>query len=242
MIRWIVTGACVLGAVGMIWAGSEQQVTTDYASFRTSLAGRSPNQKHNAELCVKKINGIVVPPGSTFSFNKTVGPWSRDQGYRRAPVSFGGQLVDAWGGGVCQTSTTLYGAALAAGLPIVSRAAHHYAPTYVAPGRDAAVAYPNIDLAFKNTTGKPLTIRADATGKWLSVTLECRANPPQVDISQRRIAVHKPAEIVLGPQRSTVLNPGKTGYEVETWRTVDGTKELVSIDSYPAMNRVVGGE
>src|SRR5207302_1442552 len=80
---------------------------------------RTKAQKRNAILALKKLDGAVIAPGETFSFNTRVGTWSRDQGYRRAPVSYNGTLIASWGGGVCQTSTTLYNAALLAGMKII---------------------------------------------------------------------------------------------------------------------------
>lgn len=232
--------AVIIGS-GLLLAGGGQPPVVQAGAYATDLSARSENQVHNASLCVGKINGKVIPAGATFSFNSTVGPWTRDRGYRRAPVSFGGQLVDAWGGGVCQTSTTLYNAALLAGLKIDERSPHHYAPNYVSPGRDAAVAFPNIDLRFTNNSGVPLTIRASAANGKLKVSLEGRLKSlPKVAVKQRQLANIMPQEIsVGGPGDRFVRNPGKAGHEVETFRSIGGEWNLVSHDSYPVMHRIV---
>src|SRR5438132_13609304 len=86
--------------------------TVELAAFATSLNGRTASQRHNAMLSANDLNGSIVPPGEVFSFNKAVKTWSADEGYVKAPVSYDGELVRAYGGGVCQTSTTLYNAAL----------------------------------------------------------------------------------------------------------------------------------
>ena len=230
--------ACLLIALPL---AGKREIDRPIAAYSTLLDGRIDNQRHNAVLCMQEIDGVVIEPGETFSFNDTVGGWTRDKGNRRAPVSFGGILIDSWGGGVCQTSTTLYNAALLAGLEIVERHRHRYAPTYVQPGRDAAVAYPNIDLKFRNPYDFKVTIASRLTSA--GVVIEILA--PQdlqgsVQIQQRVLRVVQPQEFVLGSGRyGRVRNPGHAGYEVETYRVIDGVKELISVDSYPVMNKVI---
>ena len=79
-------------------------------------------------------SAAIVLPGQVFSFNKTVGSWTADRGYVRAPVSYDGELIKSWGGGVCQTSTTIYNAALMAGLEILERHHHHWPARYAPLG------------------------------------------------------------------------------------------------------------
>src|SRR4029079_1760520 len=134
------------------------------------------------DLALSRLNGTVVKPGETFSFNKIVGTFSRDQGYRKAPVSYNGQLVDSWGGGVCQTSTTLYNTALLGGMTIVERNRHRFCPSYVPPGRDAAVAFNTIDLKFRNPYDFPVRIQAVDRRDRLEV--EILATHPLKDVPQ----------------------------------------------------------
>ncbi|MCS7223498.1 MAG: VanW family protein [Armatimonadetes bacterium] len=141
-IWWIVVASLAIGC-----SGSQPVVL---AEFATPLANRTEGQVYNALKAARAINGRLIRPGEVFSFNKAVGEWSQGRGYVRAPVSLGGILVLSWGGGVCQASTTLYGAALFAGLAIVERHAHSVAPTYVATGLDAAVAPGVADLKIRN--------------------------------------------------------------------------------------------
>lgn len=210
-------------------------------SYATDLEGRLPSQRHNAENCLRKIGKVTIPPGQTFSFNDAVGSWSRDQGYRRAPVSYNGNLVDSWGGGVCQTSTTLYNAALLGGLEIIERHAHHHAPNYVPPGRDAAVAYPNIDLVIRNPYSYPVVLQGKSVGGRLVYEVAARGpGAGSVSVMQRVTELRKPQEFVLGSGPfGRVRNPGKSGYEVETFRLINGRRERLSHDNYPVMHRVV---
>ncbi len=220
--------------------------------YATSLKGRTPNQRHNARLAAQALDGKVVAPGAVFSFNRAVKSWSVDQGYVKAPVSFDGELVPAFGGGVCQTSTTLYNAALLAGLPIRERHAHVFAPHYVAPGRDAAVAYPNIDLRFRNPYPWPIRLEARARGDRLEVRLFGPERPPTaVQVAPHVLSRSAPARLTRVVRRGDapagrayLRSPGATGYRVVTYRIFsrfgrEVRRERLSDDTYPAMNRVV---
>lgn len=239
-------GAAVL-MVGLIAAAERPG---EMASFVTSLRGRTPAQIHNARLALASIDGAVIRPGATFSFNQAVGPWTADRGYEKALVSYDGELVRSWGGGVCQTSTTLYNAALAAGLEIIERHRHHWPPAYVPPGRDAAVAFSNIDLRLRNTGEQPVTIAGSIEGDGLRVALiggHAAAAPTAVCTKVR--AVLRPQMVTLldptlpgGVRR--IVNPGRPGFLVATYREVRQPnghvrRTLISEDHYPAMNRVV---
>ena len=233
-------GAAGIGVLAL--AGLSQEVpTVKIGEYSTSLNGRDSNQEHNAMLCLRKIDGTVVKAGESFSFNDTVGPWSRDRGYRRAPVSFGGQMIDAWGGGVCQSSTTIYNAALLAGMDVTERASHHYAPTYVEPGRDAAVAFPNIDLVFTNTYDVPVTIHARVEDGQIRVSITGQVKEsPKCEVVTRMLAAHLPQSIEVGRgSKRIVRNVGKPGFEVESFVIRDGERTLLSRDNYEVMNRVV---
>lgn len=214
------------------------------AKFSTMVNDRTPGQRHNAWLAAKKIDGTVIKPGKTFSFNQIVGSWSRDQGFVKAPVSFSGQLIPAYGGGVCQTSTTLYNAALMAGLAIIERKRHEFAPTYVTPGLDAAVAYQSVDLRFKNNLTHAITIRASVENGVLSAEI---VGAP-ADFAPRSVLTEvvrstAPREIVLGPIQHgrRIRTSGKPGFEVLTWRALSNGSELISHDVYPPMHRLVEG-
>ncbi|HRI42791.1 MAG TPA: VanW family protein [Fimbriimonadaceae bacterium] len=232
--------ALVCGAIAVASLGRAEPTERVLATYSTTLEGRLRSQRHNAELCLDRLNGVELGPHEVFSFNRSVGTWSRDRGYRKAPVSYNGQLINSWGGGVCQTSTTLYNAALLAGLPIVERHRHRFAPGYVPPGRDAAVAFDRIDLRFVNPYPFPIRLKGtvengrlvvrilgEGPGKSATVTTEVR---------QRRTPL---TVTISGGTSGRVRNSGKDGFEVLVWRALDGRRELVSVDDYPAMNRIV---
>ena len=164
-------GLLAFGGAFAGWLAQSTPKERVLASFSTSLKGRTRGQKHNARLAARSLDNRVIPPQGVFSFNQTVRSWSVDGGYSKALVSYDGELVRAYGGGVCQTSTTLYNVALLAGLPILERHPHVFVPGYIAPGRDAAVAYPGIDLRFQNSNPYPLHIRARVRGDRLEISI-----------------------------------------------------------------------
>ncbi|MCW5942152.1 MAG: VanW family protein [Fimbriimonadaceae bacterium] len=211
------------------------------AAYITRFDGRDVEQRHNARIALQKLSGATIPPGATFSFNERVRTWSRDQGYKKAPVSYGGHLIPFWGGGVCQTSTTLYNVALLGGLEVVERHRHQFAPGYVPPGRDAAVAYPNIDLRFCNRYDFPVTITGRVEGSKLIVELTApRDLPERPRIVQEGLALRPPMMLTAGFGDSARLrNPGKPGAQVVTYRVWRARREFLSADSYPVMHRIV---
>ena len=250
-------GATGIGLFAAIEMAPSRPRDVELATYATPLSGRTRNQKRNARLAASALNGALIRPGETFSFNRAVRSWTRDAGFVKAPVSFGGELVRAYGGGVCQTSTTLYNAALLAGLPILERHPHTFRPRYAPPGRDAAVAFPGVDLRIQNPYGFPLRLRAQADGDLLRVSVWGREKPA------RRAQIET---VVLGttePQRLTRVSrqvldasghaaghgrvfgrsAGARGFRVATYRArlVGATwkRERLSDDNYAAMNRVV---
>ena len=211
------------------------------AAYSTSLVERSVSQRHNAKLALSHLVGARIGPGEEFSFNKKVGTFSKDMGYRKAPVSYNGQLIDDWGGGVCQTSTTLYNAALLSGMEILERNRHRFQPSYVPPGRDAAVAFSNIDLRFRNPHPYPVRIEGEITGGRIVV----RFVGPQAERMPEVYSVvnelREPVTYRVGDEegRRRVRNTGKEGFDVSVYRVTGNRKEEISHDEYPAMNRVV---
>lgn len=241
MRRWWTLAAtaalCVAAGVAVLAPGD-----SSIAQYTTMLTGRNHSQRHNALLAIQHLSGAVVAPGEVFSFNGRVGTCSRDAGYRKAPVSYNGQLIDSWGGGVCQVSTTLYNAALLSGMEIVERNRHRFAPGYIPPGRDAAVAFNTIDLRFRNPYSVPVRIEATMGGDRLTVAIYGQvrlSHRPQIVQDVRQIRQPRTFELYGSGRAERLRNSGKFGCEVVTYRVIGERKELISSDEYPAMNRIV---
>lgn len=119
--------------------------------FETKLP-YNPDRTVNVKLACNAINGVVIHPGQTFSFNYFVGKRTYEKGYRNAPVIANGRVVDGIGGGICQVATTLFNGALYADMKIVERHQHVLRNTYVPYGRDAAISWGSQDLMWRNDT------------------------------------------------------------------------------------------
>jgi vancomycin resistance protein YoaR len=145
-------------------------ITGLVGSYETIYGGIA-NRIHNVQLVARLIDGKLIAPGATFSFNDATGERTADKGFLEAPVIINGELETGLGGGVCQVSTTVFNAAYEAGLPITSRTNHALYISHYPLGRDATVDYPNIDLKFVNDTGKWLLLRTFVGSSSLVVNL-----------------------------------------------------------------------
>jgi vancomycin resistance protein YoaR len=139
-------------------------------SYETFYGG-DPNRIHNVQLVAHLVDGKLIAPGSTFSFNGATGERTADKGFLEAPVIINGELQTGLGGGVCQVSTTVFNAAYEAGLPITARTNHALYISHYPLGRDATVDYPDLDLKFVNDTGHWLLLRTFVGSSSLTVGL-----------------------------------------------------------------------
>lgn len=136
------------------------QLSTYSTKYSVSATARTTN----LVLAASKINGTVIMPGETFSYNKVVGERTIAAGYKEAPIYVSGQVVDGLGGGICQITTTLYNAVLFANLEIVERTNHQFVPSYAPASRDATVVYGSLDFKFKNNRNYPIKLVCSVSG------------------------------------------------------------------------------
>ncbi len=148
-----------------------QSLTNMRSRFTTYYSNSIENRKHNILVAVEKLNGYKIEPKTEFSFNKTVGVRTEENGFKMAKIILNGEFVDGVGGGVCQVSTTLYNSALLAGLKITEQHSHSLQVSYVEPSFDAMVNSFSSDLKFFNDTPYPMFIVAKADGNALSIAI-----------------------------------------------------------------------
>ena len=162
------------------------------------FAGSTAERIHNIILAAGNISGSLVPPGAVYSMNKSVGPIDYQHGFKSAFIIKGGRTVLGEGGGVCQTSTTLFRAILNSGLPIVSRYPHAYRVGYyeqdMPVGFDAAVFQPSWDFKFKNDTNAYVLIQAHSNLSENSLTFKIYGTPDgrSVEISEPVVTDQSP--------------------------------------------------
>ena len=214
------------------------------ASFSTRFDSSNAARSFNISLAARAVNGYVVQPGRTFSFNAAVGPRTAERGYKSAKIISEGRFAEGVGGGVCQVSTTLYNAAVLAGLKIVEYHPHSLAVSYVAPSRDAMVSGTYCDLKFANTSSFPVYIRADCSGGVLSCSVYGLSDGVKRTFLSRTVGtIPKPEDIIVEGEAG-LISPGREGtisegYLVEE-REGAVTQKLVRRDSYSAVAAVRG--
>lgn len=179
----------------------------------------------NVRLSAERVNDTVLMPGESFSYDKTVGPRTAQNGFKVAGVYINNKVEQGLGGGVCQTSSTLYSAVLYANLEIVSRTSHSLPVSYMPPGQDATIAEGYIDFIFKNNTDHPIKISATINGG--SITCKIIGTPvpgQKVVINNSTTAVYTPTtEIETDPSIPTGFKKtvkGANGCAVSSSRTV----------------------
>ncbi|MBE5821094.1 MAG: factor for cell wall maintenance or synthesis YoaR [Clostridiales bacterium] len=131
----------------------------EVASFYTNIYDKTENRMNNLRVAANNLSNTVIKSGEIFSFNETMGPSNKEKGYKEAKIfDAEGNVIEGYGGGICQISSTLYNAALELNLEIIERHAHSRKVQYVEEGKDAAISYNRLDLKFKNSLDYDLTI------------------------------------------------------------------------------------
>lgn len=212
--------------------------------------GETGNRARNIANACSRINGTVLKPGDIFSYNKIVGPRESSNGFRIAPVIIRGKLEPGLGGGVCQTSSTLYNAVLMSGLKVVRRTHHAFPVHYLPAGRDATVAYGSIDFQFQNDTETPIAVAADGTDGRVLMRIFGKKVPGRViridrtSVSSWDPPVQTVTDQSLPAGKHRTEESGHAGHRVKVWRVVKVNgqlvkRELLSSDHYDAFPRVV---
>ncbi|GAA0179415.1 VanW family protein [Clostridium sediminicola] len=225
-----------------------RSIDSNVGSYSTNYKTSSWARSTNIDLATKAINGTILMPGEEFSFNDVVGKRTEAKGYQVAHVIVRGEYVDGLGGGICQVSTTLYNAALLAGLEITERSHHTYPSSYVPIGRDATVDYGNIDLKFVNNQEYPIYISAYTSNKSDYFTIYSSNNLNKTeeriwnDVYKTFPATYKTIEdptLTVGTEE--IDKKPHTGYKVKVYRQVTengvkGKVETVSSDYFVPSN------
>ena len=191
-------------SMGLSSLGS--QFTTYFDPGNAARAG-------NIARAAKLVDGTVIDPGSTFSLNAAMGPRTVNRGFDYAPViAADGVLRQGVGGGICQYATTLFNAALFAGLPVVERQPHSLYISHYPIGRDATVAWGSVDLRFRNDTPNKLLIRSWVEGGALKVAIVGKTGRTVALKTTRFYDMRKPAHGRSDPASSTTPTWGQVSY------------------------------
>ncbi|WP_373230823.1 VanW family protein [Cohnella sp.] len=226
--------------------GIERKIIEFTTDFSTSGEGRT----HNVTAAAKALNETLLLPDEIFEYGKIVAKADKEYGYKEAPVILKGKLTPGIGGGICQVSSTLYNAALLAGLDIVERRNHSLVVGYLPKGLDATFADGYINFKFRNSTGKQLLIRTVVIGKKVTVKLfgtkpedvSYRTETEQVKENPPKIVYVANDKLILGKQET--LQKGSSGYVVESYllKLVSGElveRKKLSKDTYRSQDTMI---
>lgn len=223
------------------------------ASYTSSFASSDSNRASNVRLAASMLNGTVVMPGETFSFNATMGDCGlTSRGFKPAAVFKSGKVVQEVGGGICQISSTLYVSVLYANLGIVSRSNHALPVGYVPVSLDATVYYPYLDFKFKNTREYPIKIVASTTSsRKLTIAIYGTKEEKEYDVElsswvtesiPSKVQEQKDSSLAKG--KTKTIQAGSAGYKSVAYKTVKYkgkvvSKVMLSSDSYGSTPKII---
>lgn len=220
-------------------------------TFTTRYDATNKNRSNNISLAAQKINGTVILPGETFSYNKTVGKRTKAAGFKEAGAYAGGKVIQEVGGGICQVSSTLYNAVVYANLEITERSNHCFESSYVAAGRDATVSWGTLDFKFKNNRQYPVKIEASANSGVNKITIkgikedkeyEVVIQSKVTSIIQMPVQYQENSDMNEGEER--IIQYGHNGCTSVTYKILklNGatiSTELMSTDYYKPLERII---
>ena len=218
-----------------------------YFETHYDRSARFQARSYNLRLAASKLDGQVLLPGEVFDFNDTVGPRDETNGYKVAKVIAEGELVDGIGGGTCQISGTLHGAAFFAGLDIVERYPHTRPSGYIKMGMDATVVYPTINFRIRNSFPFPIVLHETVKNGVVRAEILGQKRTRTVTLI-RRIDAALPFEEVERPDKDLpnglrVLGQrGVPGFKLRRYRIIREGENAVRErwdDTYPPTSQIV---
>jgi len=221
------------------------------STFTTKYNAANTNRSTNLYLAAKKINGLIIMPGETFSYNQTVGKRTAAAGFKEAGIYAGGQVTTGIGGGICQVSSTLYNAVLLANLEIVERCNHGFDPGYVKPGLDATVSWGGPDFKFKNSRNYPIKLVCSVSKGTVLFNLYGLKEENEYEVSiEATITSYIPYKTItqndatLEVGQTKVLESGSSGCRSVTYKILkqngkEISRTLISQDTYNPHHRIV---
>lgn len=227
-----------------------QQLIASFTTNHDPEHAKDENRNENLRVAAVKIDGLIIPPGGKFSFNKIVGPRTEKCGFKKAGVISRGRVVPGLGGGICQVSTTLYRAVLMSGMKIDERHNHsiYDGIDYAERGLDAAVAWGYKDFCFTNTLDIPVLLSCRSGKGSVETAIYAEKKPFDEIIIETKNEVKHPYKVQKKVNRSlkkgeiNIVHPGVHGYSIEVYRRITQNgktrEERLSKDRYLTYNRI----
>ncbi|MEE1390049.1 MAG: VanW family protein [Clostridia bacterium] len=221
------------------------------STFSTKYDASNTPRTTNLRLAMNKLNGVVVSPGETFSYNKTLGKRTAKAGYKEAGGFAGGRVVQTLAGGICQISSTLYDAVVYANLEIVERHNHMFLAGYVGAGKDATVVYGAYDFKFKNTRKYPVMLKTSIGGGVARIDIFGIKEDVEYEVEiSSKILSYTPFKVIkendssLAPGKERVTQNGMNGCKSITYKILklngkEVSRTVLSSDTYDPMNKII---
>ncbi len=234
--------------VAMRTAVTKPKITTEDAEkmgvkerlsrYTTTYAAGNRSRVNNIHLLGDALDGTLVAPGKTFSFNGSIGQRTAEKGYQEANAIVNGELVPQLGGGICQVGTTIFNTVFESGLPVVQRRNHSFYIDHYPKGRDATVSWGGPDFKFKNDTEHWVLISVSYTSS--SITIALYGTDPGYEVESetgkwRNIKPHPVKEIkdkTMAKGVKVVEDAGVDGKSITVKRTVSKDGEVIRTDSF----------
>ncbi|MEG0766885.1 MAG: VanW family protein, partial [Clostridia bacterium] len=231
---------------------AQLQASYGLLSTYSTQTTKDKNRNTNIALSAEALNGRVMEPGAILSYNECTGERTAAKGYREAGAIKNGQTVDDIGGGVCQTSTTLFNALIRAGLDIVERRPHAWPASYVPRGEDAMVDWPKKDLKMQNNSAgniyifayyadQQVTVEVYGMSLGAGVTYELYSDTTRTYQPTEPVYTQNPS-LAVGTEN--ILRKARTGYVVQTYLVtlengVETGREKAYTSEYKVYNKEV---
>lgn len=201
-------------------------ITDLVSSYTTHFPRYQYNRNNNIKVASGKLNGVILLPGESLSFNKTVGERTVKSGFQEAGIYKNGKHDKGIGGGICQVSSTLYNAALLGDFKILRHHNHSMPVAYVPIGRDATVNYGVIDLVIENNYETPIAVTSEFIPGSLTFRIFGKAKPDlKVEIERTGFqdwdqSIKYQQNPHLKPGQQVVVEKGSRGHRVKVYRLV----------------------
>ena len=182
------------------------------------------NRNTNLRIVCQTLNGMILEPGETFSYNEALGQRTAEKGYKMAPAYSGQDLKDSLGGGICQGSSTLYYCALLADMQIVERVNHGFPASYIDLGMDATVSWGSPDLKFKNNTEFPVKIQAEVSDGYMKMKI--------LGTDTRDYYIKMEYEITGTSEPETIYEEHREGEGYTDGQVLQSGKSAIYVKSY----------
>jgi len=217
--------------------GIKERISTYTTHFD---AGNRP-RVNNIHTLADALDGTLIPPGGTFSFNETIGPRTAAKGYQEAPAIVNGKLVPQLGGGICQVGTTIFNTVFESGLPVLERRNHSFYISHYPTGRDATVSWGGPDFKFKNDTENWVLIATGYSSS--SLTISLYGTDPGYEVSAsvgawtniKPHGVEETKDATLPEGTRVVEDSGVDGRTIVVTRTVKKGGSVVRTDSFTSV-------